>query len=53
MLIRRLPLRDDTDSGRSSGWRRTVESILRCLGLPTEAPVVAAARPPPLQRLPW
>jgi hypothetical protein len=32
---------------------QAIENILRCLGLPTEAPVIAAARPPPQQRLPW
>ncbi|MGE3171433.1 MAG: hypothetical protein AB7O97_02330 [Planctomycetota bacterium] len=31
----------------------TIENILRCLGLPTQAPAIAAARPPPQQRLPW
>jgi len=32
---------------------QALENIHRCLGLPTQAPVVAAARPPPQQRLPW
>ncbi|MEN8183775.1 MAG: hypothetical protein ABFS46_14705 [Myxococcota bacterium] len=30
-----------------------IEQILRCLGLPLDAPAIAAARPPPHQRLPW
>jgi len=30
-----------------------IERILRCLGLPTEAPEIAPARPPPQTRLPW
>ena len=30
-----------------------IERILASLGLPTEAPVIAPARPPPQQRLPW
>jgi Putative transposase/Transposase zinc-binding domain len=32
---------------------QAIESILRCLSLPTQAPVIAAARPPPQLRLPW
>jgi hypothetical protein len=61
-LLRRVFLFDVLTCPHCQGPRRllaavfdpqAIENILRCLGLPTEAPVIAAARPPPQQRLPW